>query len=129
LSGSPGILPNYRAPVSYCRADDVRAGVEDLYARAYADAYGADWLDRVATRKQREAWEHKRENETKRRTPSGVVAVPDDELAYAEFYELCALPRLLGLWRINTLASKPLSSSSSLLIRYTTASKARWTVA
>lgn len=65
--------------------------LRDLYARAYDTEFGPGWLDRVASPEQREKWQAKRERERERRTAAGVVAVPDDELAYAEFWELCEI--------------------------------------
>jgi hypothetical protein len=65
--------------------------LRELYARAYTEAFGPGWLDLVATADRRNAWRAKREVERARRTRAGVAVVPEDELAYAEFWELCEI--------------------------------------
>lgn len=62
--------------------------LRQLYASAYFEKYGADWLAEVATEEQRTKWREKREVERKKRTSRGVAAIDETELAYAEFYEL-----------------------------------------
>lgn len=62
--------------------------LRDLYARAYAEAFGADWLDRIATPAQRSNWQRKGNTERKKRTSAGAAAISEDELAYADFPEL-----------------------------------------
>lgn len=62
--------------------------LRDLYAAAYQSAYGEDWLARIADAKAIARWEEKRDEEHKRRAGRGVASVPDEHLAYAEFYGL-----------------------------------------
>lgn len=55
-------------------------------AHAYKAEYGADWLDRISTPKQRVQWSERAKDESNAR--KGVISVPQPGLAYAQFYEL-----------------------------------------
>jgi hypothetical protein len=59
----------------------------------YSDAFGDDWLTRIASAETIAKWKQKREEERKRRATRGVATVPNELLAHAEFYELVNVAR------------------------------------
>ncbi|KRE29942.1 hypothetical protein [Agromyces sp. Soil535] len=65
--------------------------LRELMTYAYERVFGADWLERVTTAKQREAWGVRAEVEQRARVPKGVAQVPNVGLAYANFYDLVAI--------------------------------------
>jgi hypothetical protein len=63
--------------------------LRQLFAHAFAEKYGPDWLGRVAQPDRIVAWRERREEELRRRTRKGALEVPErHELAYAEFHDL-----------------------------------------
>ncbi|WP_199582967.1 hypothetical protein [Blastococcus sp. TF02-09] len=62
--------------------------LRQLMSAAFPRALGAGWLESISKKEQREKWLSRRSDEEAKRGKKGVAAVPQDLLAYAEFYEL-----------------------------------------
>lgn len=62
--------------------------LRQLMKIAYRQAYGDTWLSKVAGPDRIAKWRGVRTAEEAKRGTRGVVEVPQNELAYAEFYEL-----------------------------------------
>jgi hypothetical protein len=67
--------------------------LRQLFAHAYAVKHGSEWLAKIASEADIADWREKHEVEHKRRTSRGVAQVPEDELAYADFYDLCTIAK------------------------------------
>lgn len=67
--------------------------LRELMTHSYGTSYGVDWLDRVSTPTQREAWEDRAADEKRARVPKGVAQVPNVGLAYANFYDLVRIAK------------------------------------
>lgn len=68
--------------------------LRQLFAHAYEAKHGPNWLTKIASEADIADWREKHEVERKRRAPRGVAQVPDDELAYADFYALCKIAKM-----------------------------------
>lgn len=64
--------------------------LRNLMTSAYKDAYGPEWLLRVAPTKIDE-WQARAETELSARGRKGVIAVPNAGLSYANFFDLVAI--------------------------------------
>lgn len=55
---------------------------------AYLNSYGSSWLEHIATSDKRDDWRCRAEEERRRRRTRGTLVIPDEGLAYANFYDL-----------------------------------------
>lgn len=67
--------------------------LRQLMAYRYAANYGPEWLQRVATPRQLEAWEGLAAVERSTRQRRGAAEVPGPGLAYAHFYDLVTIAK------------------------------------
>lgn len=65
--------------------------LRQLFGLAYSDAFGSEWLSHIASSEKLESWCERRDAERRSREKRGVLQVDDTALAYAEFYDLCAI--------------------------------------
>jgi hypothetical protein len=62
--------------------------LRQLLAIVLPTALGSDWLDKVAKPDQLEKWRARRADEAAKRGPKGVASLPQDDLSYAQLWEL-----------------------------------------
>lgn len=62
--------------------------LRQLMRHAYRAEWGDDWLAHVASEELRDKWTARKRDETQARASRGVAQLPDDELEYAQLFEL-----------------------------------------
>jgi hypothetical protein len=62
--------------------------LRQLMSYAYKEAYGEKWLEKISSADQRANWQHRYEQELKKRKQKGVAVVPNVGLAYSDLSEL-----------------------------------------
>lgn len=67
--------------------------LRQLFASVYGAKHGAHWLEHIVNDEKLAQWRERHRVEDKRRRQRGVIQVPEDELAYAEFYDLCTIAK------------------------------------
>lgn len=66
--------------------------LRQLFDRVFSAAHGPNWIEHVETDPRKLAkWRRYRENERSKRTTRGALAIPESELNYAEFSDLCRI--------------------------------------
>ena len=62
--------------------------LRQLMVWVYRQKYGDGWLGKIVSEDDIDKWRARREVEHTKRGARGVGAVPEDELAYTDLYEL-----------------------------------------
>lgn len=90
--------------------------LRQLMGAVFASNFGDDWIGKVASEKDVSAWRERRTTEVAKRTTRGVMDVPQNELAYAEFYQLREIAD--RHWNLLTGALGAKKETGALLKRF-----------